>query len=114
MQKRIDSLIKFLTDFSRILAPFGRLLDSHVSSKIAPKGGTVTKARGLWQRLRAKGAKGYPETPKRPPEGTPWTAQRSPKTLKMGSNSTLYPIFPVARSGLVGSRRGVKNFQLFF
>ena len=51
----------FLIDF---LMHFGSLFGSHFRSKISPKGAAAKGTNGLWQRLRAKRAQGYPQTPK--------------------------------------------------
>ena len=74
----------FGIDFSLILAPkvypkmhpklhhflidfwmhFGSLFGSHFGSKIAQKGARLKATTGLWQRLRAKRAQGYPQSQK--------------------------------------------------
>jgi len=43
----------------------------------------------FFSRLRANGAQGYPKTPKVTSKGTPWTAQRTPKTPKMAPNDPM-------------------------
>ena len=42
---------------------------SHFDSKIAKKGATLKEGGGLWQRLRAKSAQGYPQTLKLAAQG---------------------------------------------
>ena len=71
MQNRIDFLIEFWTDFLKILAPVGHHFGFILTPKIVQNGATLKGTSGLWRRLRAEGAQGYPQTPKMDPRGSP-------------------------------------------
>ena len=65
-----------------ILGPFWEQFEHPLASKIAQNGAGLIRGGGPWNRLRAKGAQGYPLAPKMDAKGHPKTLKWSPKDAK--------------------------------
>ena len=70
--------------FETISAPFFEPFGGRLGATIAQKGETAKEGGGLWRRLRARGAQGYPLTPKKGLRGSP----RDPKCNPNGTQDS--------------------------
>ena len=133
MKNRTKKLTDFWIHFLLILPPFLDPFGHPLNAKIAQDGATLNGTTGLWRPLRAEGARGtsrprkFLEIPPKFLEIPRTFLEIPPKILEIlrkfveilpkfleispaNSKNRSQAFYPSGMSGLVGSRRGVKEF----